>query len=914
MLLLAACLPSARAFSLWGPVANGGDSYQTPALGYDILPACMITSGPFVGAPKNLHEEYRVNVSTLYYSYDQNFLNYFGSNGVVAIDSVFSMLSNHLSAVPLTSRSASLSEFPLNTTRVNYRAQTLGILDIRTTVAGYMMEELGLADPVQWAWTLRERRLQPNLPCPNYDYSVFQRNFDPLTPQPSRYINGRLYTYQIFQGDCTDCDNALVLNFPADPGLIGLDPTPVASFPNLADAGKIYTGLTRDDMGGLRYLMSTNNLNVEGTPLGSTLISGGFTNRLVTAVVETADLALLAERALTNAPGALQALYPGLAIASSYDYLTNLVTTNITVTTQTVRNGAFQIITNTGTVYPISTLDLAILAQASKTNPAAALEALYPGLVVSSEGTNYVAAAITNVTPYFYVPPYSVPPFIPVVGYTTNYFYYFATNYVHTFANVITNFATNRSVVISNTIRYSAPWDVAGTISTNTTSQKLVTTNLAGDFYVLPTNLCGYVVLQTLTNVISTTNLLAEASTNNGNFFSVTTITYFTNHQLLIQPITCYGHVTNFTTNVTRQYGYSFDNVVTNHFYRNTPVTLQTTNIYSCGLPGLLCTNITTTNTILTNVVSGDFYLLPTNQCGLSITHVQLTNTVATTNLQSVVTNSNGSVTYQGAIRYFTNYTLAINPVDCDAPGFTNGAALRQGINSIRFVRHDYDSLIGQFWGSVTNVYTNVAVQGNEPVPQVFRRVINSPDILFTVQDLLRLNSTRTALNFDSSHILPGLAGPGTRTLPIVITFNSIAPLLVNSGPDFLDEPTATTNFIWGTFDTTTNAPIVYPTGTDITALENQIYMQITTSALPDATSTVAYGPVTLSGSGGTQPYVWSLAVSSPSGLPAGLTISAAGVISGTPAAGSAGVYDLTVQMADAGGRTVFRDFVLTVN
>ncbi len=914
MLLLAVCLPSARAFSLWGPVANGGDSYQTPDIGYGTLPICIAPDSLFVGAPKNLHEEFRINVPTLYYSYDKNFLNYFGSNGVAAVDSAFLMLSNHLSGVALTSRSASLSEFPFNTTRVNYRAQALQMEDIKTTVVGVMMEQLGLADPVEWVWALRERHLQPNLPCPNYIYSVLQRNFDPLTPQPSRYINGRLYTYQILQGDCLTCDDALVLNFPADPGLIGLDPTPVASFADIRGFGRLVTGLTRDDMGGLRYLMSTNNLNEEGVAPGSTIISGGFTNRNVTLVVETADLSVLAKLALTNAPGALQALYPSLGIASSYDYLTNVVTTNITVITQTVRSGAFQIITNTGTVYPISTLDLAIFAQASKTNSAAALEALYSGLVVSSEGTNYVPAAITNITPYFYVPPYSVPPFIPVVGYTTNYFNYFATNYVHTFANVVTNFATNRSVVISNTVRYSAPWDYAGTISTNTTSQKLVTTNLAGDFYILPTNLCGYVVLQTLTNVITTTNLLASASTNNGNFFSVTTITYFTNHQLLIQPITCYGYFTNFTTNVTRQYGYAFDNVVTNSFYPNTPVTIQTTNIYSCGLPGLLCTNITTTNAIWTNVVSGDFYLLPTNQCGLSIVRVQLTNVVATTNLQSVVTNSNGSVTYQGAITYFTNHTLVINPVDCDAPGFTNGVALRQGIDRIRFVRHDYDSLIGNFWGSVTNVYTNVAVQGNQPVPQIFRRVINSPDILFTMQDLLKVSYTRPVLNFDTGHVLPGQAGPGTRTLPITITFNNISPLLVNIGPDFVDEPTATTNFIWGTFDTTTNAPIVYPTGTDITALESQIYMQVTTAALTDATNTVAYGPVTLSGSGGTPPYVWSLASSSPSGLPAGLSISAAGVISGTPAAGSAGVYDLTVQMADAGGRTVFRDFVLTVH
>jgi len=81
-----------------------------------------------------------------------------------------------------------------------------------------------------------------------------------------------------------------------------------------------------------------------------------------------------------------------------------------------------------------------------------------------------------------------------------------------------------------------------------------------------------------------------------------------------------------------------------------------------------------------------------------------------------------------------------------------------------------------------------------------------------------------------------------------------------------------------------------------------------TASPLPSGTAGAAYSQ-TLTVTGGAAPYTWSVATGT---LPAGLALSAAGVISGTPTAAT--TANFTVQVTDSASQTASKLISLTVN
>ena len=209
--------------------------------------------------------------------------------------------------------------------RYNFRAQALSLTDLKSVALNFIIEQMGLAEPDRYTWTLRERAVG-NGGCPaDVGYAVIKRNFE-VSPtavdqlQASSYVNGTLYSYRITEF----CQNtpflADAVEFPVDPLANTL--TAVAS--GAISVGSFFTGLTRDDVAGLRYLLRANNFNVETAGQGTETF---VTNNNV-QLLYTSNLTQLAEASLVNDAVGLTTLFPGLQIASTTQYFTNLVSTN----------------------------------------------------------------------------------------------------------------------------------------------------------------------------------------------------------------------------------------------------------------------------------------------------------------------------------------------------------------------------------------------------------------------------------------------------------------------------------------------------------------------------------------------------------------------------------------------------------
>jgi hypothetical protein len=550
MVLLIVGLEHSRGFSLLGPLPPdvGGEPWQIDIIGYNLgyYQDLGIPGGPVwlgdIGGPHNLGEEYRRNAPILYYTYDPSFTegDFFGAEALAAVDGAFGIIN---SLTNVDKYSPSLSEVPLSAQHYNYTAESLYLTDLKSVTLHCLVEQLGLADPARYSWTLHDRWQSPT-PCPiGTYYLVVQRNFDGISVPSlqnlaySPYVNNELLSYYITE-HCTGPPPDLADTVPYLTDPTGTGNTPVAAnnfedyeseltfeysqllgiIPKIPtiyglQVGGYYTGLTRDDLAGLRYLFSTNNANVEPIPASALLFS------VVT------NLALPTQ------------LFP-----------------NGTGTNNTGTNGGFYYYDGT---YGYG--DYGWLVASSITNSPAVLQALYPGLLIASSTNYFVLATNWTYAQYFtnagYGQPY--PPVLTLVT-VSNAHPYLLEKYVTTFANVFPdpghkgNYSPNTVVkrqtitVVPNT---GAPYPSPPV--TNITTQTITYTGVpSGDFLLLPlfhTNICPVDFLYAgLTNVLAITNVLTGTITNlvtatNTSTYSstLTQINYFTNYIWVIQPVTC---------------------------------------------------------------------------------------------------------------------------------------------------------------------------------------------------------------------------------------------------------------------------------------------------------------------------------------------------------------------------------------
>ena len=271
LLLVGLLEPAFRgnAFSLLGPYginANDGAVWQVLRIGYN--------EPGDIGGPMNAAagEEYRWNTPNVFYAYDAPFLNFFGTRGVEEAEKAIKILNDLPPASQLN-----VDDYPFTAERINFRAAALGLQDVKSWTLSTLLEEMGLASPNRWVYCLRNRYQPGPLRFPVL-FTVIRRNFDPITAAESPYINGRLWTYIGF----VDSDNlppgSLTFNTPVDPLDFGrFDPVAAAldAYAGFG-TGSYFNGLTRDDVGAIKFIYTAANQNFEALLPGSTN-AGGFT-------------------------------------------------------------------------------------------------------------------------------------------------------------------------------------------------------------------------------------------------------------------------------------------------------------------------------------------------------------------------------------------------------------------------------------------------------------------------------------------------------------------------------------------------------------------------------------------------------------------------------------------------------------
>lgn len=288
-LVLGLSVSSSHAFSLLGPY----ESWMTPTNGFQLVGD--------IGGPMNLGAEYRWNVPVVTYGFDQSFLDYFGTNGVAAVEGAIQILND----LPPASQIV-LTNYPFGTVQLNTTAQAQNLYDLKSVTLYLLLEQMGLADPSRNIYVLTgwdpdyfndpppnsyivilgvpisfERDpyyIDPGAPAydpiypigtPGYITNfVTGFNFDPKTFKPIILVNNIEYAGDI---SFPDSGNRYIEPFAVDP--MADSHSAVASL--YLNIGEFYRGLTYDDVGGLAYLLSTNNVNYETLLPG---ISGIGTN------------------------------------------------------------------------------------------------------------------------------------------------------------------------------------------------------------------------------------------------------------------------------------------------------------------------------------------------------------------------------------------------------------------------------------------------------------------------------------------------------------------------------------------------------------------------------------------------------------------------------------------------------------
>jgi hypothetical protein len=224
-----------------------------------------------IGGPMCLSNGYRWNVPVVTYGFDQSFMDFFGSNGVAAVEGAIQMLND----LPPAS-SIQMSNYYDDTLEINYQAQSELLYDLKSQTLALLLEQLGLASPTRSIYV--ERAWNPLFAeggwagvtnaIPDY---IVMRNYDPVTLDSSQFVNEFLYLGNVWSGFGIGLDEFEIETSPFDLEA----PYYSAVADNRLNIGDFYIGPTMDDVSGLSYLFSQTNIHYEQLLYG---VSGAGTN------------------------------------------------------------------------------------------------------------------------------------------------------------------------------------------------------------------------------------------------------------------------------------------------------------------------------------------------------------------------------------------------------------------------------------------------------------------------------------------------------------------------------------------------------------------------------------------------------------------------------------------------------------
>jgi hypothetical protein len=230
-----------EAFSLLGPY----ESWMTPTNGFPAIGD--------IGGPMNIGEGYRWNVPVVTYAFDPSFVDFFGSNGEAAVESAIQILND----LPPASQ-VNLGNYPLNTMNEDYQVAPLGLVDLKSETLFLLLQQLGLASPTRYMFCVHDFSISNG----TTNVNVVLRNFDPFSFQATNVLNGSSYASNLDWHVVGSVEYLSIVATPVDP--YDANSSVADGWGGGGSAPSFfYTGLSRDDVGGLRYLLETNNLNWE---------------------------------------------------------------------------------------------------------------------------------------------------------------------------------------------------------------------------------------------------------------------------------------------------------------------------------------------------------------------------------------------------------------------------------------------------------------------------------------------------------------------------------------------------------------------------------------------------------------------------------------------------------------------------